>query len=51
MQHVSPESIARSVPSLEAHNRVNGPDTGRNSGGREIKNIINAYNYSSDIKM
>ena len=34
------------MPSVEAHHRVNGPDTGRNSGGRRIKkntylNIIN----------
>ena len=26
------------MPSVEAHHRVSGPNTGRNSGGRGIKN-------------
>ena len=30
----------RAVPSVEAHHHVNGPDTGRNSGGRRIKIFI-----------
>ena len=30
------ELHSRAVPSVEAHHRVNGPDTGRNSGGRQI---------------
>ena len=34
------EQHSRAAPSVEAHHRVNGPDTGRNSGGRRIKNII-----------
>ena len=28
---------SRAAPSVEAHHYVNGPDTGRNSGGRQIK--------------
>ena len=30
------ELHSRAAPSVEAHHRVNGPDTGRNSGGRRI---------------
>ena len=29
--------VKRAVPSMAAHHRVNGPDTGRNSEGRRIK--------------
>ena len=32
-------AISRAVPTVEAHHCVNGPDTGRNSGGRPIKKI------------
>ena len=31
------ELQSRAVPSVEAHHRVNSPDTGRNLGGRRIK--------------
>ena len=30
------------APSVEAHHSVNGPNTGRNSGGRQIKKVISA---------
>ena len=32
------ELNSRAAPSVEEHHSVNGPDTGRNSGGRQIKN-------------
>ena len=32
------ELDSRAAPSVEAHQRVSGPNTGRNSGGRWIKN-------------
>ena len=39
------ELHSRATPSVEAHQRVNGPNTGRNSRGRQIKNnISNMYN-------
>ena len=31
------ELYSRAVPCLEAHRRVNGPNAGRNSGARQIK--------------
>ena len=31
------ELHSRTVPSVEAHHHVNGPDTGSNSKGRQIK--------------
>ena len=31
------ELHSRAAPIVEAHHRVNGPDTGRNSGGRQIE--------------
>ena len=34
------EPHSRAVPSVEAHHRVSGPNTGRNSGGRWIIIII-----------
>ena len=34
------ELYSRAAPSVEAHNRVNGPDTRINSGGRWIKNDL-----------
>ena len=34
------ELHSRAVPSLKAHHRGNGPDKGRNSGGRQKKNIL-----------
>ena len=40
----------RAVPSMEAHYHVNGPNTGRNSGGRQIKtkkHTLNACVYRS----
>ena len=38
----SPESElhSRAAPSVEAHHRSVGPDTGRNSGGRQIKKTL-----------
>ena len=30
------EQQSRAVPSVEAHHHVNGPDTGKNTGGRWI---------------
>ena len=30
------ELHSRAVPSVEAHHSVNGPNTGRNSGGRRV---------------
>ena len=38
------ELHSRAAPSVEAHHRVNGPDTERNSGGRWIKKIL--WHYS-----
>ena len=34
------ELHSRDAPSVEAHHRVNGPDTGRNSGGRRKKKLL-----------
>ena len=33
------------APTVEAHHRVNGPDIGRNSGGRRIKKIPLFYTF------
>ena len=33
-----PKAYSRAVPSVEAHHHVHGPNIGRNSGGRGIKN-------------
>ena len=38
------ELHSRAAPSVEAHHRINGPDTERNSGGRWIKKIL--WHYS-----
>ena len=35
------ELLSRAAPMVEAHHRVNDPNTERNSGGRQIKK----YNY------
>ena len=32
-----PRPHSRAAPSVEAHHRVSGPNTGRNCGGRQIK--------------
>ena len=36
IQEPTLELHSRAVPSVEAHHRVNGPNTGRNSGDRQI---------------
>ena len=53
---ISPESEPaqelnrRAAPSVEAHHRVNGPNTGRNSGGRRIKKGGMEFNFFETIK-
>ena len=39
------ELHSRAAPSVEAHHRVNNPDTARNSGGRRIKRNNNNNNH------
>ena len=39
------ELHSRAVPSVEAYNLVNGPDTGRNSGGRQKKPNLNLISF------
>ena len=34
-------SLKRAAPSVKAHHRVSGPNTGKNSGRRHISKIIN----------
>ena len=45
------ELHSRDAPSVEAHHRVNGPNAGRNSGGRRIinKNYAFLHNLKSSI--
>ena len=38
IQEPNLELHSRATSSVEAHHHVNGPDTGRNSAGRRIKN-------------
>ena len=42
------ELHSRAAPSVEAHQHVSGPNTGRNSGGRRIKKDPKKYGRSSD---
>ena len=35
-----PRATQQGCASVEAHHRVHGPDTGRNSGGRWIKKLL-----------
>ena len=41
------ELISRAAPSVEAHHRSVGPDTGRNSGGKRIKKV-NTYTFFNE---
>ena len=40
LQYPTLELHSGVAPSVEAHHRVNGPKTGKNSGGRWIKKIV-----------
>ena len=39
------ELHSRAAPSVEAHQRINGPNTGRNSRGRRIKEMMLMYEH------
>ena len=36
-EHSASRTKSRAIPIVEAHQPVNGPDTGKNSGGRRIR--------------
>ena len=42
------ELKSRAVPSVKAHHPVSGPNTGRNSGGRRIKNKYRHFGVADE---
>ena len=53
MNNIEPtlELNSRATPSVEAHHPVNGPDTGRFSGGRRIKNLTFKFEFQINLEL